>query len=260
MMNRLRMIGWILILIFSLAGCARPATPPSAGGDQAAKPPAQQTTEPTVYQPSEQAISTEQRALYFDLARNYRFDYLPDFQKGTILSADDLRWYACTLAPDQVDQTEEGTFLPPEAYQRIAPLFGIQPPDRPIQLEIGSYGGLPFMELISFQKEENIITVELKEHYFYELYSIDRQETASFIYDPTLEYHPNTDAAQQLIETEGLSLFEAAKALILRSAVPEQASCIKQITYETEDGIIPTRFLSVRTFLRAEEYDGYVAF
>ncbi|MBQ6823128.1 MAG: hypothetical protein IJP27_00600 [Clostridia bacterium] len=251
-MKKCNLAALIILLLLPVSGCAKPATPQSAGGEQA--------TEPTVYQSSEQAISTEQRALYFDLARNYRFDHLPDFQEGDVLSADDLRWYACAFAPDQVVQTEKGSFVPTETYQKIAPLFGIQPPDRPIQLEIGSYGGFPFMELISFQKEKNIITVELKKHYFYELDSVARQETATFIYDPTLEYYPNTDSAWNLMEAEKLTLFEAAKALVLRGQVPEQPSTTKKITYETEDGITPTRFLSARTFYWEEKSGRYVAY
>ncbi len=209
----------------------------------------------------EPTVSAELRENYFEFARTYRIDQIPDFEENEPLYAEDLKWYALALSGEKGEAVSATAMQSAAAYFKNADLpknLATTP------LEIGSVGGKPLMELISYSEkdlgESKQITIEMKCHYIYPLEVLEDQEGFEFQFNPLDEYSPNVLAVIRIMQKEKCSYYEAARKLVISTGekVPERPSSIIRLEFETKDGKTPTAFLSKSTRYWIAEENNYV--
>lgn len=97
------------------------------------------------------AITKKQRLEYFDFARKYRIDYMPDFKNADELTEDSLRWQIYTYlgAPEEL----RGKQFKAAASELYGKSFDMND-NRRIPLQLGSYNSKPYMELLEYSTHE----------------------------------------------------------------------------------------------------------
>lgn len=195
-------------------------------------------------------VSEEQRAHFFDLAREYRLDYayIEEGQKYDETENEAIKWYAFYLADYPETMTEDYIReVAKKYYGWDIDLKG----DTSLPAE--SYAIKPYMGLTSYKSEmidgKKINTVTL------ENYQFPGTQYSPEDYQPDLEnrtYEEDEWAVYETMEKEGLSFVEAARKMISEGNTENFTVDEKRtICYEADEEDRPLRFLWVK-----REYPG----
>ena len=239
-----KLLSFLLIgtFLFSMCSCAPDA--------QIAKDPQNEQETDT--------ITNELRETYFDFARTYRFDYIPEFEEGDRLEPEDLALYAAVRFWTEF---EKGSGVKGSKIKEISGLFDMTriPDENEIfPLGIGGVNGVPLMEAVSYQREQKdgktYVTVDLKAHYFSDLNQcVSAEEQTSLIspYRENFTYPKNELAVYARMKDTDLTFFNAAKELIIngQGTQLEEVQTITRLCYETTDGKTPERFVSCKNII-----------
>lgn len=189
---------------------------------------------------------------YFDMARAYRFDYMPHFDEGERPELDGLLMYAFVMG----NYPKEMTFSFVEDIS--AKYFGVlevehastkewEYSDGKYTATPWSYRSEPFMELISYgmvpHGERKDITVVMREYGFASRDALEDQNDIDIT-----QMHPFEDqAVVETMKKTGKTFVEAAKEMIANGDTDAFYKTRTYVyTYITEkDGVTPARFLCV---------------
>lgn len=182
-------------------------------------------------------FTADMKSRFYDFAKKYRIDYMPVFNDSQSLVGDDVRWhiYACMGFPEILT----GGQLNDYALWMYGMEFGYERDDT-VPIEVGSYNPETYMELSDYEyyqdeNGENIVRVELLQYDYQEAYA-SMPELASAI-------------SQSGSDTDTFIREAIMNGSISRYGQPYYRHVL---TYVSDDGYMPQRFLSHDKYYRDE--------
>lgn len=211
-------------------------------------------------------VTAEQRKFYQAFCEKYFLAAMRSFKEGEQLPLDEFKFYVSDLHRDR-QYYKEGinfAYLPGELVEQEAALFGWSyglgaDSEVPLGFDDGTSNDYLY-ELVAYKEAEQNgqkrITVKIKAHRCN--FNSDDPKNYNFIYYYALDYTPNTLAIYEKMKQENLSYYEAACRLVVQEGnLPEPAALVYHLTYLTQDGETPTRFVSLHSSYYDSQNGGY---
>ena len=179
--------------------------------------------------PSDSGASEKQRLKFFDLAREYRFDYIPVFTEDDGLEINDIKWhiYSYLGFPEEL----RGRQFNDAAYKLYGKRFEIGDDDI-VMLEMGSYNKNGYMKL----EEYNCVQ------------DIDGNETVTAVLE-LYDYEKGYDSMpllSQVLETVSVDDDDFIRSAVGDKSIERYGEPVRRyiISYTSSDGYTPQRLIS----------------
>lgn len=182
-------------------------------------------------------LATGIKSRFYDFAKKYRIDYMPVFSDSQSLGADDVRWhiYACMGFPE--------IFTGGQLNDYALWMYGMEfeyAQDDKVPIEIGSYNPETYMELSDYEyyqdeNGENIVRVELLQYDYQEAYA-------------------SMPVLASAISQSGSDTDTFIREAIMNGSISRYGQPYYRhvLTYVSDDGYMPQRFLSHDKYYRDE--------
>lgn len=175
----------------------------------------QQSTQSLI---KDESITTLQREAFFDMFAKYKINGMPEFSEGNMPSESDMARYIYHLNPDEVADDE----MPAEIFNRdTKALFGFDYGVEDYVKFTRATAEYPFAELIEYKVEGNVVTATAAVYYVWNLTDKDCAEL--YPVDYAIEKTTVTSGDGNIIDI----------------------TAIYTVKYLSDDGINPTKFLSM---------------
>lgn len=209
--------------------------------------------------PKEEGITGEQRTFFFDFVQTYRVDAMPDFEVGTVLTPEDMKWFVANLCRYELTKDEKGnTIIPGAVLARVAKAyFGLTGAEYERDLPLGRspFLSIPMAELTYYKEEQvgekTIITARVFDHSPEEFIYVEFPKEYEFVYRDDLDYPEMTLEIYEVMKQDGCSFYDATRKLILDShwSTATEGRSYVEFQYETTDGKTPLKFLYCKSIL-----------
>ena len=182
-------------------------------------------------------LATGMKSRFYDFAKKYRIYYMPVFSDSQSLSADDVRWhiYACMGFPE--------IFTGGQLNDYALWMYGMEfeyAQDDKVPMEVGSYNPETYMELSDYEyyqdeNGENIVRVELLQYDYQEAYA-------------------SMPVLASAISQSGSDTDTFIREAIMNGSISRYGQPYYKhvLTYVSDDGYTPQRFLSHDKYYRDE--------
>lgn len=216
-----------LVAVWAIIGRGIQQTPPPS------TPPSDSTQQSTTLIKDE-SITASQRTEFFDMFAKYRIDAMPVFSEEQMPDISEMGWYIAHLNQSDLN----GGTIPRNIFEReVERLFGFdyKVEQEEIELGDGEFKEYPFAELIEYKTEQTengtLVCATAAVYYMWNLY----EQNCDILYPAE---------------------FAIAKGTVTAgNGNIDDISGIYEIKYLSDDGITPSKFLSLEKYTSpSDEY------
>ena len=196
-------------------------------------------------------ITDDQRKAFFELVKEHRIDYLPDFKEGEKPTVEDTICLIVVRFRDECVTKNDRLYIPKELANRVGKeYFKVDfEVKEDLLVPTGEVNVHPMAELIGYEEQEvgekTLVTARFIKYYFESFSSLQLPEDVLREYGPIEEADPEIQAYYE--ETKkNTPIYEDWKNKIVTGQLKtiKGTDFYQEVKYYTEDGVAPTEFIA----------------